>query len=261
MRRVPRRVRLRTVEQQLTGLIISTLSFQVLVRPKSAPTSCKIGGIRNSLQKKAVASVGARVRAFVREIAAVQIDSSSGRKAEGILNFLDTLAQRELNSISSRSDNHAAPGPGRVRPIVPDRLDLPKQAGSFVDAAQYMPAEMAAAYKDPKTIEKTDPPKPPRARMHCIDYIGLLERYDEIGMLEFEFAALLPGDQSAGQFPNEKPEDIDRLISNGRPRNSQEKPLGASKQLFPHGCLFCDKQLLPSRIWRGSGKTCTTRST
>ena len=82
---------------------------------------------------------------------------------------------------------------------------------------------------------------------------GLLERYDEIGMLEFEFAALLPGDQSAGQFPNEKTEDIDRLISNRRPRNSQEKPLGASKQLFPHGCLFCEKQLLPSRIWRGSG--------
>ena len=200
-----------------------------------------------------MASVGARVRAFVREIAAVQLDSGSGRKAESILTFLDTLAQRELNSIYSKSDNHAAPGPSRVRPIVPDRLDLPERAGSFVDAVKYMPAEMAAAYEDPKTIEKPDPPKPPRARMHCVDYIGLLERYDKIDMLGFELAALLPSDQSAGQFPNGKTEKIDRLISNRRPRNSQEKPLGASKQLFPHGCLFCEKQLLSSRIWRGSG--------
>ena len=29
--------------------------------------------------------------------------------------------------------------------------------------------------------------------------------------------------------------------------------MGASGQLFPHGCLLCEKQLLPSRIWRGSG--------
>ena len=41
-----------------------------------------------NLQKKAVASVGARVRAFVRETAAVQLDSSSGRKAESILSDL-----------------------------------------------------------------------------------------------------------------------------------------------------------------------------
>ena len=212
-----------------------------------------MGGSRNSLQKKAVASVGARVRAFVRDIAAVQIDSSSGRKAESILNFLDTLAQRELNSIYSRSDNHAAPRAGRVRPIVPGRLDLPKAAGSFVDAARYMPAPMAAAYNDPTTIEKTDPPKPPRARMHCVDYIGLLERYDDIDMLGFAVADSLPHGQAAGQFPNGKTEDIDRLISNRRPRNSQEMPLGASRELFPHGCLFCEKQLSPSRIWRGSG--------
>ena len=98
-RQVPRRARLRSVEQQLTGLIISVLSFQVLGRPKTAPASCRMGGTRNSLQKKAVASVGARVRAFVRDTAAVQIDGSSGRKAESTLTFLDNVVQRELNSI------------------------------------------------------------------------------------------------------------------------------------------------------------------
>ena len=29
--------------------------------------------------------------------------------------------------------------------------------------------------------------------------------------------------------------------------------MGASKQLFPHGCLICEKQLHPSRYLRGSG--------
>ena len=252
-RRLPRRARLRTVEQQLTGLIIAVLSFQVLGRPKTAPTSCRMGGKRSSLQKKAVASVGARVRAFVREIAAVQLDSGSGRKAESILTFLDSLAERELNAIYSKVDNKAKFEPERVRPIIPERLDLPKQAGSFTNAAEYMPAQMAAAFCDPSTIEKADPPKPPRARMHCVDYLGLLGRYDDIDMLGFALDDSLPSGQCAGQFPHAKTADIDRLISNRRPRNSQEMPLGASKDLFPHGCLFCEKQLLPSMNWRGSG--------
>ena len=220
-RRTPRPARIREVAQQLTGLIIAVLSFQVLGRPKTAPTSCRMGSPRNSLQKKAVASVGARVRAFVREIAGVQIDGSSGRKAESILSFLDTLAERELNSIYCKVDKNATPGPERVRPIIPDRLDLPKQAGSFVDAAKYMPAQMAVAYEDPSTIEKPDPPKPPRARMHCVDYFGLLERYDDIGMLGFELDASLPSGQAAGHFPFTKSAEVDRLISNRRPRNSQ----------------------------------------
>ena len=67
-RRAPWRVRMRTVEQQLTGMIIAILSFQVLGRPKTAPASCRMGNARTSLQRKAVASVNAQVRAFVRVI-------------------------------------------------------------------------------------------------------------------------------------------------------------------------------------------------
>ena len=252
-RRVPRRVRMRILEKQLTGMIISVLSFQVLGRPKTAPATCRMGSTRTSLQKKAVASVGAQVRAFVRDTADIVIDRGSGRKAESILTFLDSLAERELNSIYSSTDKPCNGRNERVRPIVPGRIDLPEKAGSFLDAAKYMPARMAAAFQDPSVLEKTDPPKPPRARMHCADFIALLERYDGIDMLDFELADLLPADQVAGQFPHPKSEDVDRLISNRRPRNSQEEPLGASGQLFPHGSLFCEKQLLPSREWRGSG--------
>ena len=89
--------------------------------------------------------------------------------------------------------------------------------------------------------------------MHCVDYIALLERYDDIDMLDFALADSLPGDQATGQFPNAKSDDVDRLISNRRPRNSQEEALRASRELFPHGCLFCEKQFMPSRKWRGSG--------
>ena len=256
-RHAPRRVRTRRVEQQLTGMIISVLSFQILGRLKTAPASCKMGNARNPLQRKAVASVGAQVRTFVRDTAAIQIDRGSGRKAESILTFLDSLAERELSLIYSSKEKPtvrgAGPGSERVRPIDPGRIDLPEQAGSFIDAARYMPAQMAAAFEDPSTIEKPDPPKPPRARMHCKDFVGLLERYDEIDMLDFALADSLPSDQTAGQFPFEKSEFLDRLISNRRPRNSQEESLGASGELFPHGSLFCEKVLLPSRKWRGSG--------
>ena len=180
-----------------------------------------MGGTRTPLQRKAVASVGARVRAFARDIAAVRLDGSSGRKAESILTFLDNLAQRELNSIYSGPDKGRDVRPERLRPIVPGRLDLPKKVGSFTNAAKYMPARMAVAYGDPSTIEKPDPPKPPRARMHCVDYFGLLARYDEIDRPGFALADSLPGDQAAGQFPNEKSADSDRLISNRRPRISR----------------------------------------
>ena len=62
------------------------------------------------------------------------------------------------------------------------------------------------------TIEQANPPNPPRARMHCVDYMGLLERYDEIDMLGFALADSLPRGQSAGQFPFGKTADVDRLI-------------------------------------------------
>ena len=79
-RHASRRVRTRRVEQQLTGMIISVLSFQVLGRPKTAPASCKMGNARILLQKKwrllTVASVGAQVRAFVRDTAAIQIEAA-----------------------------------------------------------------------------------------------------------------------------------------------------------------------------------------
>jgi len=105
----------------------------------------------------------------------------------------------------------------------------------------------------PSTIEKVDPPKPPRARMHCVDYLGLLGRYDDIDMLGFAISDMLPSDQVAGQFPYAKTAGIDRLISNRRPRNSQECSLGASNERFPQGCMLWEKQLLPSKNWRGSG--------
>ena len=178
--------------------------------------------------------MGAQVRAFVRDTAAIKIDCGSGRKAESILTFLDSQAERELNSIYCSTDKHVGGKYERVRPIVPERIDLPKKAGSFINAAKYMPAHMATAFEDPSILEKIDPPKPPRARMHCVDFLGLLGRYDDIDMLDFAIADTLPANQVAGQFPFKKTEDVDRLISNRRPRNFQEEALGASGQLFPH---------------------------
>ena len=144
---------------------------------------------------------------------------------------------------------------GPLRAELADRARAARPSGKIrlFCPAKYMPAPMAEAFEDPSVLEKTNPPKPPRARMHCNNFIGLLGRHDDIDMLDFAIAESLPSDQVAGQFPHAKSEDVDRLISNRKPRNSQEEPLGASGQLFPHGSLLCEKQLLPSKIWRGSG--------
>ena len=66
-------------------------------------------------------------------------------------------------------------GPNAFDPSFPiaSTSRSPRLVGTFVDAARYMPAQMAAAYEDPSVIEKLDPPKLPRARMHCLDYIAL----------------------------------------------------------------------------------------
>ena len=59
-----------------------------------------------------------------------------------------------------------------------------------------MPALMATAFEDPSILEKIDPPKPPRARMHCVDFLGLLGRYDDIDMSDFAIADTLPANHS-----------------------------------------------------------------
>ena len=51
-----------------------------------------------------MASVGAQVRAFVRDTAAIQIDRGSGRKAESILTFLDSVLQAKKISLAQAMD-------------------------------------------------------------------------------------------------------------------------------------------------------------
>ena len=82
-------------------------------------------GKRTECSAEAVESVGAQVRAFVRDTAAIQIDRGSGRKAEH-LDFLDSLAEREL---SLQFENKptvrgAVPGSERVRPVDLGRIEL-----------------------------------------------------------------------------------------------------------------------------------------
>ena len=251
--RVRRVTRMRILENQMTGLIFAALSFQVLGKPRTAPVSCRMGGTRTSVQNRAVETVRARVRSFVRALSDVQLDASCGRKAGNVMGFLESLAARELEQLySGPKRGGSAPGE-RVRPVKPGRVDLPTLAGTFDRLAEFLPPGMAEAFANPEMLEKDDPPRPPRARMHCDDYVGLLTALDTCGMLEFERDADLPRGQAAGMFPVAKSADRDRLITNRRPRNSQEEPIGASAELFPHGCVLCELQLRPSERVRGSG--------
>ena len=79
---------MRILENQMTGLIFAALSFQVLGKPRTAPVSCRMGGTRTSVQNRAVETVRARVRSFVRALSDVQLDASCGRKAGNVNGIL-----------------------------------------------------------------------------------------------------------------------------------------------------------------------------
>ena len=61
------------------------------------------------------------------------------------------------------------------------------------------------------------------------------------------------GEDEAGMFPFAKNAGRDRLITNRRPRNRRERKVGASADLFPHGCMLVDFVLSERGKLRCSG--------
>ena len=172
------------------------------------------------------------------------------------------------------------------RQVDVDRLDLPPPgvAGSF-DLSSYLREDVRAAFLEPDVlIEPADPsavqpptvqpemqpaarpeanrpyspPHPPNRRRRARHYVrerdnvAFLGALDEAGMLDFGLESEV-GEDEAGMFPFAKSAERDRLITNRRPRNARERKIGASADLFPHGCMLVDFLLSRRGRLRGSG--------
>ncbi len=262
--RVARRVRERDLTRLLTALVVGVLSFQHLGRPASPPPEACAGARRSPLQERLLRSVASRVRYFVRVVSSVKLDANSGRKASDFLGALEELSATALTGLyGGTGGGHASSSPaqvgGRPRRVEACRVDLPAAACTF-HPERYLRGFAREAFLHPSLLALDDPPRAPRVGFHCDDaeHLRLFDREDAADMVELELSAELPRGRlgealAAGIFPVAKSTDRDRLITNRRPANSQERSLGASAALFPHACLLCEVRLSRRQRLKGHG--------
>ena len=246
----------------MTALVIAVLSFQHLGRPAECPPAANVKAPRSALQDRLMASVEGRVRAYVRLVAGITVDAGSGRKAGKAISELEKEGERALSQLYGGLPGMTRPGegckatsgPGPLQ-VKADRVALPQASCTFFPE-QYLDGFARQAFLDPSRLDLAEPPRPPRAVSHVTssEYRKLLARQDAAEMIELEPAVTL-GDSAmaAGMFAVAKSAGADRLITNRKPRNSQERGLGVSGSLFPHGTCFCDLQLGPRDVVFGHG--------
>jgi hypothetical protein len=157
------------------------------------------------------------------------------------------------------------PGPDRallqsnIR-IDPEHLAHPQRAETACFSPdRYLPHGARERFLEParNLLPFVNRPRAKRSRVHVLSGLhrALLDRFDSAGILELEIASAVPRGQNNeslqnGAFQVNKSVTADRLVLNRTTANSQEKPLGFSKWLFPHGSSFCDLILEPGEVAR-----------
>ncbi len=248
------------LEACLTGLIVTALSWEHLGRPKEAPPEVCFGAPVSSLQQAGVRGVRRRVGVLLRRASGWDSHSSGGKKGPVVQELLATLLTTGgaavgtygAVAVPSTSRSPGTKGGTHALRVDPERIALPATTGKFV-AEDYMPPGIRQVFLDPRLVE--NPPHPPTARTRCgrADLLRLLARMDAAGMLDFCREDEVDGKLAAGLFSIFKDTWADRLITNRRPRNSQEMPLGASRVLFPQASQLGDVVLKRGQRLRGSG--------
>ena len=139
-RRAPWRVRMRTVEQQLTGMIIAVLYFQALGRPKTAINRGELRGVRAAV-RRLLRSGHFRVRQIIGvDFSVVEGVLAKGRSSSHALNLLlrslaaDMLvADIHLGILPLASKHNPADEPSREKRVrKANPRDAPPWARRFV---------------------------------------------------------------------------------------------------------------------------------
>ncbi len=278
-----RRAREKAVAAQSLTLVTCALLWGELGRPRRCPESCRKEPSR--VQQRALGRLGRLVRASLRAECEVTVTAETGRSGRAYFDALSKLAEsgaaeagygvRRSQVPPARTGPDARGGPPRgasSMTLVPERVDLPANAGTF-DPSPHLPPEMAAAFADPRLLEDGEraaggprgghwaagaPSRSRGTRTHCSDTREMLRRMDCAGMLEAGFEEDLenagyPSVEAAGLFAVDKGGGRQRLISNRKARNARERSLGASGQLFPHASHVCSVLLGEGERLRGSG--------
>jgi len=210
-----------------------------------------------------------RVLDWTRVMSTVSIDVASGRKG-------DTLAaaqQRATAAVPSASALGFTGSSARLlgtsvrdvagcalRPLDPDRIAFPDQAGSW-QIGKWMREEEQEVFDDPSLLRMFDPPKAPTASVRGSREVWtrVVQRVEAADGLEFGDEDEIPRDPhggyvKAGYFSIYKDEESDRTITNAIPANSLEVSLGLAHALLAHCVAIGEIVLNPSEKLRGSGR-------
>ena len=247
------------MEDQVLGLVVTALNFEFLGRPSAPPAAAMAGGSPTPRQARCLRRLRAQVRAHLRAVSSVSVTARATRGAQtatAVIASLSAAAAPFADASGYGGEGGLPDGLADLR-IRPDDVSLPPPGttGGF-DAAQAMPDGVRSPFLSPLSARVDHPPPPPRARSHVAhdDFPRLLGRMDEAGMVELIDDAEVDGRLVAQLFAVPKVWPAQRLITNRKPGNSQERPLGASRELFPHPCLLGDlRPLEPGEVMVGSG--------
>ena len=240
--------------QQAVNLIVLTLSWLQLGKPKSCPTSLSCSTELSAVQWKAVS----RIEEHVKDVLKVGVvgPAEMGRGAakveslEGILSVLEQKAQevvgdgyvRRRSAVASKGmGSTAAAGhvigqmagaaPTVAKAIEPERLSLPVAPPSF-DPTELLPSEHRQVFLDPvATAAPVDPfvDQVPKVRVHASrkQVRELLRRLDGSGRVVLAKPHQVRESLLCGAFALVKDAEQDRLILDARPPNSKETTLDA----------------------------------
>ena len=179
----------------------------------------------------------------------------SGRRGPALQTQIDSLREwLRDNSVAfgtygSATGKLPADGQTAVLPVIADRISLPDRAASC-PLYKWMPEDVAATYLNPELLRTDRNAVASRSKVHATvaNWIALLRRFNQAGMLELAPEAEIPRDANdrvprKSFFAVYKDEANDRTVCSRVPRNRLERQLGLARELLPHGSQLCDVQL------------------
>jgi hypothetical protein len=257
-------------------MLVGVSSYLALGSKKHCPASLQPASSRAHLSM--LRSVLERVSVFVSLVERVPISAETGRKGPVAAAALSRAASVAANAAAELGTLRAlcADVTGSARrmlgqwvrdvdstalvPMRACRVAYPARAATW-DISQWLKGFPRDAFYQPRLLARADPPKPPRAKIRgpLVEWTGIVHRVSEGDGCEYldedEVQKDADGlDIKAGSFTIHKSSEVDRLVTNDVPGNTQEISLGLAALLLAHAVCLCDIYIPDGCKMRGSGR-------
>ena len=257
---------LRVATRRWANVALAVFSWEACGRPALAPATARCGTPLNKAQLAMAARLESRVGSLLR---AGHAEPGRGtlislqESCVDIQRRLEALGVEDspYNDRSIRPEALGSTSDPRVglAALDADRIDLPVRGATF-NAADWMPADMKAAYLDPRTLtesasEELPGRKPRRRALSARVERELNSRLDSARILRLvpESLALEPADILATRkgWSEEEQAWRLRLLFDRRRRNAAERQLPSrAMQALAQGTDLCELQLRQSEDFR-----------